>query len=152
VPDPQATETFQRSKLRWEERDTGPHQGVLRLYQRLLALRKALPALRERSRDSFSILAAGEHTLVMRRAAADPDTTLLFVVHLDRVPLQLALQTHEITAAPAGYRWSLLFDSEAADYSDRGATSPLLLNQAGTPELLDLVMPRALLLQAVQEQ
>ncbi len=40
VPDPQDESTFQRSKLVWEEMEQPLHAGTLRLYQRLLAIRR----------------------------------------------------------------------------------------------------------------
>ncbi|WP_109210606.1 MULTISPECIES: malto-oligosyltrehalose trehalohydrolase [Microbacterium] len=43
VPDPQDPETFQRSKLRWEEKDAGVHGRILALYRELIALRQARP-------------------------------------------------------------------------------------------------------------
>jgi maltooligosyltrehalose trehalohydrolase len=39
VPDPQAEETFLRSKLRWEEREKGVHAEMLDWYRRLIRLR-----------------------------------------------------------------------------------------------------------------
>ncbi len=45
VPDPQDPETFSRSKLDWSEVDREPHRGLLDIHQRLLALRRAEPAL-----------------------------------------------------------------------------------------------------------
>ena len=39
IPDPGASETFLRSKLRWEEREEGVHAEWLALYRTLLALR-----------------------------------------------------------------------------------------------------------------
>jgi maltooligosyltrehalose trehalohydrolase len=41
IPDPQARETFQRSKLDWTELNKSPHQDVLNWYRRLIALRRA---------------------------------------------------------------------------------------------------------------
>jgi maltooligosyltrehalose trehalohydrolase len=40
VPDPQAEETFLRSKLRWEEISEGVHAEMLEWYRRLIALRR----------------------------------------------------------------------------------------------------------------
>jgi maltooligosyltrehalose trehalohydrolase len=40
IPDPQAPESFQRSKLRWEERDVPDHARVLRAVRDLLRLRR----------------------------------------------------------------------------------------------------------------
>src|SRR5688572_2336888 len=45
VPDPQQRETFERSRLQWNELDAPDHAGVLRLYRRLLGLRRAHPAM-----------------------------------------------------------------------------------------------------------
>jgi maltooligosyltrehalose trehalohydrolase len=45
VPDPQAEETFLRSKLHWEEREEGIHAEMLDWYRRLIRLRREEPAL-----------------------------------------------------------------------------------------------------------
>jgi maltooligosyltrehalose trehalohydrolase len=45
VPDPQARETWERSKLNWAERGQGEHAEMLEWYRKLIALRKATPAL-----------------------------------------------------------------------------------------------------------
>jgi maltooligosyltrehalose trehalohydrolase len=45
VPDPQAPETFQRSKLRWQELVHPPHAEILEWHRRLIRLRRAEPAL-----------------------------------------------------------------------------------------------------------
>jgi maltooligosyltrehalose trehalohydrolase len=79
IPDPQAEETFRRSVLLWSERERQPHAGVLALYRELLALRRAHPALRERSRHSWDVQAYSESSIVLRRSA---ETELLLVVHM----------------------------------------------------------------------
>jgi maltooligosyltrehalose trehalohydrolase len=40
VPDPEARETFERSKLNWEEVDKGRHQEMLEWYRSLIRLRR----------------------------------------------------------------------------------------------------------------
>jgi maltooligosyltrehalose trehalohydrolase len=45
VPDPQAAETYERSKLRWEERNESAHADVAAWYRQLIALRKEMPEL-----------------------------------------------------------------------------------------------------------
>lgn len=40
IPDPSAAQTFERSRLRWEERATAPHAAWLAFYRNLLALRR----------------------------------------------------------------------------------------------------------------
>lgn len=59
IPDPQAAETFERSKLRWEERDEPRHREVLALYRRLLALRREDPVLSRADRAQSSVQVRG---------------------------------------------------------------------------------------------
>lgn len=46
VPDPQAPETLERSRLVWDERSREPHAGLLTWYRELLRLRRDEPTLR----------------------------------------------------------------------------------------------------------
>jgi maltooligosyltrehalose trehalohydrolase len=55
VPDPQAPETFLRSKLLWEERARPPHARLLAWYRRLVALRRATPALTDGRLDAVRV-------------------------------------------------------------------------------------------------
>jgi maltooligosyltrehalose trehalohydrolase len=47
VPDPQAVETFERSRLRWDEMSRSPHRDLLDWYRALIDLRRRTPALRD---------------------------------------------------------------------------------------------------------
>jgi maltooligosyltrehalose trehalohydrolase len=73
APDPQLRDTFERSKLQWSEREASDHAGVLRLYERLLRLRRDHPALQEPARDRFDVSVLDRHTLSLRRSSAGGD-------------------------------------------------------------------------------
>ena len=45
VPDPQDVATYESSKLDWSEVERQPHSGMLEWHRRLIALRRAVPAL-----------------------------------------------------------------------------------------------------------
>ncbi len=47
VPDPQAVETYERSRLRWDEIARPPHSDLLEWYRALIDLRRRTPALRD---------------------------------------------------------------------------------------------------------
>jgi maltooligosyltrehalose trehalohydrolase len=47
VPDPQSPETFEKSRLRWDELVLPEHADLLRWYRTLIALRRELPSLRD---------------------------------------------------------------------------------------------------------
>ena len=65
IPDPPDTDTFQRSRLNWDERQRPPHAGVLRLYRRLLAIRNGHTAWAARARGDFAVDVLDDHTLAL---------------------------------------------------------------------------------------
>jgi maltooligosyltrehalose trehalohydrolase len=67
VPDPQAEETFTRSKLDWAEAERPEHAGVRALYRELLRLRATEPCLKENHRGHYEVRPVGEHGLVLER-------------------------------------------------------------------------------------
>jgi maltooligosyltrehalose trehalohydrolase len=146
IPDPQARETFERSKLRWEERAQPEHQGMLALYRDVLALRARLPALQERARQYMRSTALDASTLVLWRTTPNTADTLLLLVYLGNEPVTIDLDEHGETIAPTGFRWSLLLDSEAENYSGSAGSSPFSGGDPATGQL-KLTAPRAILLE-----
>jgi maltooligosyltrehalose trehalohydrolase len=70
VPDPQAAETFERSRLDWAEREREPHRGLLDWHKRLIALRRAHPALSDGRREEVGAWCDGaERWLVVARGS-----------------------------------------------------------------------------------
>lgn len=67
IPDPQAEDTFLRSQLRWEERESGVHRRVLGLYRDLLRLRRLDPVLREAERAQMTTDSEGPLLSVHRQ-------------------------------------------------------------------------------------
>jgi len=67
IPDPQARETFERSRLDWSDLQRPAHASTLRLYQRLIGLRATSPALRTTARGSFDARALDGETLLIER-------------------------------------------------------------------------------------
>ena len=55
IPDPQDPQTFQRSKLDWNELDTGEHARLLRIYQALIALRRGQTDLADPWLDHLTV-------------------------------------------------------------------------------------------------
>jgi maltooligosyltrehalose trehalohydrolase len=55
IPDPQAPETFRRSKLDWSELAQEPHASLLDWHGRLLALRRQVPALSDGRLDHVRV-------------------------------------------------------------------------------------------------
>jgi maltooligosyltrehalose trehalohydrolase len=55
LPDPQHRSTFERSRLRWSEREREPHATSLRWHTELVALRNRLGAVRDGDRAAVSV-------------------------------------------------------------------------------------------------
>ena len=139
IPDPQAEDTFRRSKLRWEETERMPHRGMLALYRELLALRRGEPALRGCGREGMAVLAAGERALTLRRETGGG--AVLLVVNLGEA-LDLRPGDRAETAPPEGRSWRLLLATEATAF---GGEDTCGLTPGGTAELRS---PGALVLRA----
>ena len=68
VPDPQDPETFRRSKLDWQELESGSHREMLQWYRDLIALRRQLPELAAERAENLSF-DAGEDCLRVKRGS-----------------------------------------------------------------------------------
>jgi maltooligosyltrehalose trehalohydrolase len=67
LPDPQAAETFEGSRLDWTERDEPGHRAVLELYRALITLRLDHPALAASPDLSGCAFAIDDDTVALRR-------------------------------------------------------------------------------------
>jgi len=66
IPDPQSEQTFLRSKLNWNLQASGQHQILRRFYQKLLRLRREIPALAKLDKRSLRVTSS-EKTLLIER-------------------------------------------------------------------------------------
>ena len=68
IPDPQDPQTFQRSKLNWDEVGTGEHARLLQRYRDLIALRRNEPDLADPWLDHLVVdFDEDRHWIVLRR-------------------------------------------------------------------------------------
>jgi maltooligosyltrehalose trehalohydrolase len=105
VPDPQARETFERSKLNWSEPDNEPHSDILAWHRRLIQLRREIPALSdgrlERIRITFD---ENAKWLVFRRGPVVVACNLGDVTR--RVPADLAPDVRLLLASAANIEFT----------------------------------------------
>jgi maltooligosyltrehalose trehalohydrolase len=113
IPDPQAVETFERSKLRWSEHEAEPHAGLLAWHRRLIELRQKIPSLSDGRLDKVGVsfdengkwlvvkrgpvVVACNLNQVTQRVPVDIDpASRLLLTSADKV--QLSQNTVELTA------------------------------------------------------
>ncbi|PKM97843.1 MAG: malto-oligosyltrehalose trehalohydrolase [Elusimicrobia bacterium HGW-Elusimicrobia-3] len=101
-PDPQAAETFERSRLDWSKPGVGRHAETLDFYRRLIALRRAEPSLGPVGRQDLVVRANPENrTLSLFRRKGRSSTYTAF-----NFGRRAAART-----LPPG-RWAQIFSSE----------------------------------------
>jgi maltooligosyltrehalose trehalohydrolase len=70
IPDPESVETFERSKLRWDEVHKGRHKEMFQWYRRLIALRRGSASLNNGELGQTKVIFDEEKSwLVMERGA-----------------------------------------------------------------------------------
>ena len=111
VPDPQAIETFERSRIHFELGREGAHAAVRAMYRELLAIRRAEPALRPGAARITVRSDAGARWIAMR-LDAPPARSLLALFNLGAEACQIPLS-----------------DADGAGWHARFATQP----SGGTP-------------------
>ena len=109
VPDPQAAETFERSKLDWSEAMRSPHAGLIDWYRKLIALRASRAPRLSRAKPKVKF-DEREQWLRLEHAG------LLALFNFGDAPRRIAL--------PAG-SWELALASDPDLPADRAATEPI---------------------------
>jgi len=123
-PDAQAEETFQRSRLCWEQRTREPGASLLRLYTDLAALRREEPALRP---GESELLVNGEHEWCTVLRTMIPTGDIFDTVRARRMVFQAFNLSDEAREIPvpdeASGAWQLRLSTDAIGYGGRGEAS-----------------------------
>ncbi|MFL6414993.1 MAG: malto-oligosyltrehalose trehalohydrolase [Bryobacteraceae bacterium] len=91
VPDPQAEETFRRSKLDWNETEDGEHGAMLRWYKDLIALRKSTSSLTDGRRDQVHV-ACDPHTHWLTVQRGEVEVVCNFSNDRQAIPIRIAAE------------------------------------------------------------
>jgi maltooligosyltrehalose trehalohydrolase len=139
IPDPQDVSTFLASRLEWSESLHEPHASTLRLYRRLLALRRQEPALRA---DTCAAFALTETTLLLRRDAAEGPSLVAIIQMNGSSDIRLA--HHDAVAGLDLSSWQLLFTTEDRPFAPD--PRPPAIERHGRQLTITFTRPSAVLL------
>jgi maltooligosyltrehalose trehalohydrolase len=64
IPDPQSVETFERSKIKWDEVDKEPHRSILEWHRKLIKLRHSSPDFIDGRLEMVHTEADEEHSIL----------------------------------------------------------------------------------------
>jgi maltooligosyltrehalose trehalohydrolase len=135
-PDPQAEETFKRSKLNHDLKREARHRALLEYHKELIRLRKTLPALRSLSKEKMDVVSfEEERVLAVRRWSGNNEVLAIFNFNDHEVRL--------IQSMPHGM-WRKRLDSGEARWMGRGSCVPEVIESAPRGTLT--IQPHAVLL------
>jgi maltooligosyltrehalose trehalohydrolase len=121
--DPQAPDTFERSRITWSLIDgESQHSAMLRLYRELIALRKRWPCL-SNGRKDLTRVQVNEQARWLRMDRADPSgsrAVLICSFSPHSISLGSASPTADFDFDPAN--WELAFSSPLASLYVRDPT------------------------------
>ena len=113
-PDPQAVESFERSRLDWDKRTRGGHRTMLAFHKQLLSLRRIIPQMVSRKNMTVGCLAEQNVLLWQRRHAWGEIHGLL---NFSRAAQTIPLPTPRRT-------WTKILDSADIQWEGPGASAP----------------------------
>lgn len=128
LPDPQAEETFHRSKLRTELCEQQQHRTLFELHRELIHLRKTHPALAHLSKEDLEVTVFEKLKLLCVRRWNDVSEAFA-VFHFGDAQASFAV------ALPAGH-WQTLLDSSDHRWLGAGTSIPVALTSAGEVSLI----------------
>ena len=74
VPDPQDPETFERSKLKWDEVHQGDHERIFTAYRDLIALRRNTPELTSQDWSTMATQASDDEQWFVLKRMSEPES------------------------------------------------------------------------------
>lgn len=115
-PDSQSIETFLKSKIKWEKRETGHYKVLLDFYTHLIRLRKETPALSNLDKDSLDVFGfEDKKVLFVRRWKGGSEVFSIF--NFNSADARLAVPA-------TGGVWKKILDSSENIWNGRGTLLP----------------------------
>jgi maltooligosyltrehalose trehalohydrolase len=134
IPDPQAEETFERSKLDHKLRQTEKHRTLLDFYAELIRIRRTTPALAFLSKEHLQATTLeNENVLCLRRWTESEQAFCIF--HFGDMERSAGIPFPEA-------RWHKILDSSEARWLSSGSSLPTELNAVG--DVVLTLSPQAL--------
>ena len=119
-PDPQGVEVFLKSKLNWHERTEGEHNVMLKFYERLIEMRKTIPALASLNKDSLEACVQEPGLLLLRRWK--DASHILCVMNFNK-------NDAAFYAPPDSGAWGKIFDSAEECWGGPGSVLPARIDR-----------------------
>ncbi len=125
IPDPQSDQTFESSKLDWEELSLQRKQQTLALYRECLALRNSEPAFRPTSRESWEVTSLGDGVGAIRLRSEGAEWLVLFDITGGH---EASLKDEPICSPTPRGAWSVVLSTNEQRFGGNGESAVDLQN------------------------
>lgn len=112
-PDPQDEATFLKSKINFNNRNSGKHKILLKWYRELIAIRKGRQALANTNKDSLFVYVSGQAGFAFTRSDDDRKDHVLCLLNFSGKKTQFIIP-------PQTGVWTKILDSAEEDWRDSG--------------------------------
>ena len=116
VPDPQAVETFLKSKINWGDRNLNSHKTLLEFYKNLIRLRKEIPALYTLNNKNLQIYSIDDKRLLFLHRRHYKSHVICF--------MNFEHQDCDFSCDIPEGKWRRLIDSSEEKWAGKGTTLP----------------------------
>jgi maltooligosyltrehalose trehalohydrolase len=82
IPDPQDEHTFERSKIKWEKRDSGEYKIIRLWHEELLRMRKTVSPLKDFNKENVQVDVINQSAFALFRKSAETGEKLLCLFNL----------------------------------------------------------------------
>lgn len=120
-PDPQDHETFIKSRISWQKRNTGKHRVMFEFYRRLISLRKKIPAISNLNKDYLEV-SSSDNLIFLRRW--HDNSVALCIMNFNDIDSCFRLNSEDT-------KWKKDIDSSDADWYGPGSSMPDYIKRAG---------------------
>ncbi len=127
IPDPQTGATFFSAKLNWKLKDSGRHRTLWLFYQELLRLRRDIPSLARRDKNTLeAVVLRDEKFFLVERW--DASNRVFVAFHFNEEPT-------EVTIPVSRGRWHKQLDSAEEQWGGKGSQTRATLESRGEVRL-----------------
>jgi maltooligosyltrehalose trehalohydrolase len=140
LPDPQAPDTFRRSKLVWTEKLKEPHTSMWQFYQALIQWRRSEFGFGS-PHSKYKAVAADKGTVLIRRTARDGGEVLIVVRLKGAGVIDLALHPDVVSTNKP---WHVIITSEEKTYAPE--PSAPVVHLTGPAPKIEFARPGAVIL------
>jgi maltooligosyltrehalose trehalohydrolase len=125
IPDPQAVESFERSRLDRRELDDPRHRRILALYRDLLGVRRSEVALRPGAAEIHAGADPKRECLIVRLTPRERGASTLLALY------NFSAVDRDVSVSAAGGRWHLRFSTRDERYGGPGDEPAIAVESDG---------------------